>query len=438
LRSYQERAVERIYEYDTTLVDAKMGAGKTAIASTAAAELLRDGVVSRVLVLAPANVARFVWPTEAAIWAPDWECRAAAGTPKQRARILASDTPIVSMSLDVLPWAAREQLLRGFDMLIIDESTWIADATTARFKALMKVRPQFKVVVGLTGTLMGRGLLGLYGQVTAVDGGKRWSTSFYRWRKRLFDSDYQGHKWEPKPGTHERLLREMRDLVWYIEPDTLDAELPDVVTDTIRVGMPASVRREYERLGEDFVLALETGDTILAGSADTLTGKLRQLSGGFLYNEAGEPVWRFHGKMDAAAQALQTMGANCLVLYEYIAELEAMQARVPGATIHDRGVIDAWNRGGVPVLYAHRGSVGHGLNLQHGGNALLWLSLPWSWEQYEQARARLIRPGQRNTVMEHIMLVSDTIDDAVLGSLQAQRNTAADVADYLKRHQDGR
>ena len=440
LRPYQQRAVTRAYEADATLLTCPMGAGKTAIVLTALQELLQDRVISRALVLAPLRVAQFVWCQEAAIWTPGLEVASALGPPLRRRGALVGPSPVVVLNYENVAWAASEGLLAGFDALVLDESTKVKSTHSSRWKALHKIARQFKVRIGMTGTPTGQSLLDLYGQVTLLDQGQRWGRRFTKWRDRYFHAtDYERRVWVPDLGTEEALTTATRDLAFHVEPAEYLDQLPGIVSNPIWFEMPAAVMDDYAYLRDELLLELENGETIVAGSAGVLVGKLRQLGAGFLYAGDGTPRWLTSARLDTAQELLEEL-PQTLVCYQFRAELEALQARRPapylgsGVSAKDAArAVDAWNAGDLPVLYIHPASAGHGLNLQSGGHHMLWLTLPWSWDMYEQTRARLHRSGQAEPVWEHTLLAADTLDREVLGALQDHADLATRVLAAWKK-----
>jgi hypothetical protein len=284
-----------------------------------------------------------------------------------------------------------------------------------------------------------QGLTGLYGQVGVLDP-TIWRASFYQWRNQHFDpADVNGWSWRLKPGAERKLLRDIRPLVHQIKPGEYEKELPDVVTTPVRVDMPADARALYDELRQKLVLKLAGGGTVEAGSAGALSNKLRQLAGGFLYDENGDTQWLHDAKLDAAADILEDADSPVLVLYAYRAEAEALQERAPGPILgggsdqsDQDAAIKGWNDGKLRVMYGHPASMGHGLNLQHGGHTLLWYSLPWSWEMFEQSRARLLRSGQRHTVFEHVLMATNTVEAHVLDALRGHADVATRVEEALR------
>ena len=440
LRPYQEEGADFVYENDASFILAPMGSGKTAVTATSISELVHDEIVSRVLILAPLRVCQFVWPQEMELWAPQMSLELATGTAAERRKALTSDAKVVVMNYDNVQWAAKEKLLGTFDCLVLDESTKVKSTKSKRWKALRRLLKQFKIRIALTGTPVSQSLMDFYGQVALLDGGKSLGKSFYEFRSRYFVShDREGWYWEPIPGAEEKILDAIRHLTFMVDPGDYADQLPGITTNQIRFALPQDAMDQYRELRKELVLELQSGSVIEAGSGGALTTKLRCLASGFLYDELGEPHWVHGAKLDAACDVLEELPPT-LVFYQYRAELFAMLDRFPGTPYLGAGsshadaadAIARWNRGELSLMFLHPHSAGHGLNLQSGGSSILWMSLPWSWDKYEQARARLHRSGQRDVVFEQILLADGTMDLVVLNALQNHADVAQRVAESLR------
>ena len=109
-------------------------------------------------------------------------------------------------------------------------------------------------------------------------------------------------------------------------------------------------------------------------------------------------------------------------------ELAQLKRRLPHAqALDDDRAIERWNAGQIELLLVHPKSAGHGLNLQTGGHHIVFLSLPWSLELYEQTIGRLHRSGQQHAVWCYILLTRKTIDEKIWGALHDKR-TLSDIA----------
>jgi SNF2 family DNA or RNA helicase len=125
-------------------------------------------------------------------------------------------------------------------------------------------------------------------------------------------------------------------------------------------------------------------------------------------------------------------GEPLLVAYEFLEDLRAIRRAFgpvpalggPTSASEAARLVTAWNARELPLLAFHPASAGHGLNLQHGGSRMAWLSPSWSAELTEQAIARIYRPGQTRRVTVHVCVAAGTVDemkrDRVIGKMSAQ------------------
>ena len=222
-------------------------------------------------------------------------------------------------------------------------------------------------------------------------------------------------------------------------------KLPPTTYVTQSIELPAKVRKQYKELKENLVTQLrESGEEITAKNAAVVSGKLAQITAGFLYQEEGfdapsgaqRPWEALHTlKLDRLAEIIEeNNGSPVLVFFRFKAELEALRERF-GEDVHtvkDEDFVGAWNRGDIPILAAHPDSIGHGLNLQKGGHTAVWLSLPWSSEAYLQSNKRLARSGQENPVVIHHIMAEDSVDHLVYNSLTGKVDAQQRLLDYLK------
>ena len=424
LRPYQDAAATFAYERDYSLILAPVGAGKTAAALTVIRELIRDDEINKLLVIAPLRVCRLVWPREAKLWAPELSVVVCTGSAKERTSALKAKADVVVANYDIMEWLC-EQDLKGFDGLLLDELTKLKRPGGVRFKALLKKRNQFKWTAGLTASFTSQGLEDTFGQVMIIDNGKTFGKDRGKFEQDYFYRlDDLGRKLEPKPGALQAVLDKIKHFAYVLEPGTYTDTLPPLVTNIVTVELPPAAREAYKTMAANYVL-----DGVAAGSEGVLVGKLAQLSAGFLYRENERPRWYHNEKPNALADLLEELaGDPALIIYRYQEEKELIQEWYPGTPcLTDvkgnaaETLIDQWNAGKVPRLLLHPLSGGHGLNLQDGGANIIWTSLDWSFENYEQVIGRLHRSGQKRTVYNHILFAVDTIDADIWAALQAHR-----------------
>jgi SNF2 family DNA or RNA helicase len=418
LRPYQNEAADFLFEHDRAMILAPVGAGKTAITLTAMYDMLYEGHVKRFLVIAPLRVATSVWPVEQPKWAPFMRMAVAVGTPAQRLAALNSSAQVVVTNYDSLQWLAQQTL--DFDGVVFDELTRLKNPSGARFKALAKVL-KCPIRWGLTGSFTSNGLEDVFGQCKIIDQ-KLLGRSKGAFQQQYFYLVNREHNdWAPRPGALELVMERIKPATFVLEPGEYKDKLPPLHTVEVRMDLPD--RKFYEDMKKDFVARFPDA-TAVAVNAAVVTQKLSQMAAGFVYTP--EPVWFSRHKFDRLEELLaENQQANTIVFYNFIEELHELQRRFAHAKTVDS--IDDWNAGKVRLLCLHPKSAGHGLNLQHGGHHIVWLSLPWSLELFEQANGRLHRSGQLHAVWCYVMLTNQTVDEKIWDALHNKR-AISDVA----------
>jgi SNF2 family DNA or RNA helicase len=425
LRDYQETAADFLYQHDRAMILAPVGAGKTAITLTAMWEMLRDRHVKRFLVLAPKRVCTDVWPVEQPKWASMMSVAVAVGTPAQRKAALYSGAQVIVTNYDNIQWLA-EQDLGHIDAIVFDELTKLKNPSGARFKALNKVIGDMKIRWGLTGSFTSNGLEDVFGQCKIIDQSLlgRAKGAFMQQYFILVNKDFGD--WEPRTGSLEKVMTKIKPATFVLEPGEYKDKLPPCHTVEVACKMDM---KDYNTMKKDFVLE---SLNVAAVHAAVVTQKLQQMSSGFLYTDNG-PVWLATHKFDRLEELLEeNQHANTIIVYQYQEELAELKRRFSVTTLDDDDAIARWNAGAVRILAVHPKSAGHGLNLQHGGQHMVFLSLPWSLELFEQTVGRLHRSGQRRDVWVYIMLTEKTIDEKIWGALHDKRSVSEIALEALK------
>lgn len=454
LRPYQEAAADFLYEHDRAMVLAPVGAGKTALTIAAMSDLERKGYC-RWLVLAPKRVAQHVWPVEIPKWSTNLRPIVAMGTPKQRAYAfhwpVETDANVVITNYDNLQWLATTLAKSkatlatlGFSGVVFDELTRLKNPSGKRFKALLPILDGVKFRWGLTGSFTSNGLEDVFGQCKIIDQRLlgRSKGAFLQEHFILTNPDYG--QWEPRHGALERVMAKIKPATFVLEPGVYKDKLPPLHTVEMRCDMD---RTCYEEMKKEFRLEFATTE-ILAVNAAVVTGKLQQLAAGFIYdtvttpnpNSPGKwivtqtPLWLSDHKLDLLDEILEeNQHANTLIAYTYQEELAALQRKYPQLeTLDNPNVIDRWNDGKVRLLAVHPKSAGHGLNLQFGGCHIVFFSLPWSLELYEQTIGRLHRSGQTKDVWCYVLLTNNTVDEKIWAALHDKRAISDIAMEELK------
>ena len=442
---YQQYAISYIETHPVAAVLLDMGLGKTSITLTALGDLLFDSFeIHRVLVVAPIRVASFSWPAEIEKWdhLEGLKYSVAVGTAAERLSALRKQADIYLINRENVQWLISESGIPfDFDMVVIDELSSFKNHQTKRFKALMKVRPKVKHIVGLTGTPSSNGLMDLWAEFRLLDMGERLGRFIGQYRTSYFRPDKQNGQvvfsYKPLPGAEKQIYSKISDITISMK-STDHLQMPELINSRYTVYLSEKEDSHYADLKKDLVLQLPDGD-ITAANAASLSGKLSQMANGAVYTDAGETVAIHERKLDALEDIIEAAnGKPVLVAYWFRHDLERITERlhklkIPCSRLDTDGSIRKWNAGEIPVALIHPASAGHGLNLQGGGNTLVWFGLTWSLELYQQTVARLWRQGQasKTVVVQHI-ITKGTIDERIMKALSEKDTTQAALIEAVK------
>ena len=412
--------------------------------------MFQDFEIQKVLVIAPLRVAKNTWPTELSAWDHLKGIRYSTviGTVAERKAALKTDADIYLINRENVSWLIEEsEMPFDFDMVVIDELSSFKNWQSKRFKAMMKVRPRVKRIVGLTGTPTSNGLIDLFSEMKVLDMGVRLGRMIGQYRNAYFQPDRINgpivYSYKPLPGAEEQIYKRISDIT--ISMKTRDnLPMPELVTTNYEVVMSDSEWEQYDAMRKALVLSLPDGE-VTAANAAVLTGKLLQMSNGAIYSDKGEVIHIHDRKLDALEDIIESMnGKPLLVGYWFKHDLIRIENR-----LNEHGIlfsrldsdesIRKWNRGELTVALGHPGSMGHGLNLQAGGNTLCWFSPIWSLELYQQMNARLYRQGQTasTVVIQHIV-TKGTLDSRVLSALKQKDRTQEALIEAVKLSIGGR
>lgn len=442
---YQTFATNYIEDHPISALLVDMGLGKTVITLTALLDLLFDSfLVHKVLVVAPLRVGLISWPDELEKWDHLHFLKSSVviGSEMERLRALKAEADIFIINRENLEWLVERSGYKfDFDTVVIDELSSFKNAKSKRHKALMLVRPYVKRIIGLTGTPASNGLMDLFAEFKCLDYGARLGRFITRYRNEYFLPDKRNgmvvFSYKPQVGAEERIYKKISDIT--ISMKAIDhLKMPDLIDVEHAVELDDSEIAVYNELQDEMIAEIKDKE-ISSANAAVLTGKLLQVSNGAIYTDSGDVVEVHERKLDALEDIIEgANGKHLLVAYWFKHDLDRIKKRLDKlgviyATLDKPDAISRWNKKQLEVGLIHPASAGHGLNLQSGGNTIVWYGLTWSLELYQQTIARLYRQGQKEGTVVVIHIVSkNTMDETVLEALKRKDATQNRLIDAVK------
>ena len=442
---YQKYAIEFIESHPIAAVILQMGLGKTVCTLTAIEHLMYDTFeVSKVLIVAPLRVAKVTWSDEIDKWdhLSHLTYSVAVGSEKERLSALKKKADLYMINRENLQWLIEKSGLPfDYDMVVLDELSSFKSWQSKRFRAFMKVRPKVQRVVGLTGTPSSNGLMDLFAEFKCLDMGERLGRFITQYRNAFFIPDRMNgqvvYSYKLRPFAEEEIYRRIGDIT--ISMKALDhLKMPELIENRYPVYMDDGEKQQYESMKKNLILPYLENEAITAANAAALSGKLCQMANGAVYSDEGSVVNIHDRKLDALEDIIEAAQGPILLCYWFKHDLERItkkldELKVEYVRISSDGSIRMWNEGKFQVGLIHPASAGHGLNLQAGGNHIVWFGLTWSLELLEQTNARLWRQGQRaETVVVQYLVTAGTIDERILDAVSRKEKDQNALIDAVK------
>ena len=208
--------------------------------------------INKVLVVAPLRVALFSWPNEVKKWdeLKDLKVSVAVGTETERRAALMREADIYIINRENVQWLVEKSGLKiDMDMLVIDELSSFKNPQSKRFKALMKIRPFFKRVVGLSGTPAPNGLMDLFAEYKLLDMGKRLGRFITRYRAEYFRPDKTNglvvYSYKPLPFAEEEIYKKISDITISMKSGDY-LKMPEKVVVSTEVEMSLAEKQKYD------------------------------------------------------------------------------------------------------------------------------------------------------------------------------------------------
>lgn len=442
--SYQTYCINRMISDNILALFLDMGLGKTVITLTAINDLRYNRFkIQKALVIAPKKVAEDTWTREVKKWEHLKLLRVISVLGDSNTRIRAINTlgDIYVINRENVQWLVEyERFKWRFDMVVIDELSSFKNSKSKRFKSLKLVRPFIKRIVGLTGTPTPNSLVDLWAQIYLLDGGERLGKTLTSYKDAYFTPDKRNKNviftYKPDEGADKLIKQKVGDICISLSAKDY-LKLPDKINNNVYVKLNPRAQNLYNELEKEMLIELDE-NTIDAANAAALTNKLLQMCNGAVYDDEKAIVEIHNDKIEAFLELVEAAsGKNILVFYNFKHDLIRLKKALSKTKLNIGELktpedIIKWNNGELNILLAHPASAAYGLNLQAGGNIIIWFGLTWSLELYQQACARLYRQGQEQTVIIHHIIVAGGIDETVIVALENKRNTQDSLLEALK------
>ncbi len=448
---YQKYCILRGLQQPELMLFLDMGLGKTVVTLTIVNDLRYNRFqIRRCLVIAPKKVAEDTWTREQEKWDHLHLLKIVPvlGSQTKRIRALNSPGDVYVVNRENVPWLV--DYYRNdwpFDMVVIDEMSSFKSHQAKRFKALKNIRGHIRRMIGLTGTPAPNGLMDLWAQIYLLDSGKRLGRTITEYRNNYFSPASRNattiFSYEPLPGADEQIQNNIKDICISLQAKDY-LRLPEKIMNTRYIKLDTKAQKAYDTLEKQRILEMQD-EVIDAGSAGILAGKLLQLANGAIYvntdtqNPKQREVVEVHdNKIEAFLELVEAEeGKHMLVFYNFQHDLIRIKAalgkkKLEVRELKNNGDISDWNAGKIDMLLAHPASTAYGLNLQEGGNVVVWFGLNWSLELYQQANARLHRQGQKQPVYIHHLVVTGSVDEDVMAALEKKDDCQTALLESLK------
>ena len=441
LRSYQKKGAKLILNNDYFAIFGKPGTGKTIITLYSILKGLEKGELEKVLIIAPMRVVKYVWPREIKKWTPSISFTVLHGGKKEEH--LSRDTTIYLMTPEGLSWfldmkkiGKVSNVLKEKSWLVVDESTMFKNHGSVRFSKIKRILSEFQKRIILTGTPASNGYIDLWSQIYILDQGERLGMYITSFRNRFFyPSGYEGYTYKLQKGAKKKINRLISDVSIHFGNDLVD--LPKLVDNEIRIDIPNEAIKMIRKVKSEYAHESEIG-TVTAVNAAAALIKIKQIGNGGVYDDDGNALHIHSEKEKALIDIISSIGGSpVMVMYEYNHDIVRIKSAIPKAVVFNEGdidsTIDKWNSNKIEVLLLHPRSAGHGLNLQQGKCAdIVWYSIPYDLEIYEQATARVWRSGVKHSVVRHHIIASGTADEAALSAIKKKQKVQKKLLHFLR------
>lgn len=419
-----------------------MGTGKTLAVLWAIDYLIRAKQVNRVLIISPRSTLKDVWGSTIFLNFPHLSHDILRGSPSVCKEKLAKRARICILNAESV--RVRAELLRGqFDMVVIDELAQVARNKTGAYKAIKTLTDTATWVWGMTGTPTPNEPTDAYHQIELIRP-KSTGVSYGTFRDMVMRKVTQ-FKWEPREGAEEIVAKYMRPCVRFRTEDCID--LPPVSYIDLTVDLTDEQRKHHKQLLDESCTEVK-GVNITAVNAAVLANKLIQAACGAIYGEDKQvALLDVKPRYDAIREIIDACDEKVIVFVPFTSVIGVLLSQLKtdgyGVSVIDGSVSDAArskifsnfrtkSRRDAQIILAHPRAMSHGINLEVA-STVIWYAPYASNETYEQANARIKRPGQKNH-MTIVRISATSVERKVYKSLEEKGRLQQAILDLLTGH----
>lgn len=398
----------------------------------------------KTLVLCPLSIIEGAWLEDIKKFAPEikavnlWRARKESKTKVGGVawNVLVNGCDVAIVNFDTFKIIKDELMTCGFEMLIIDESSFIKNHKAKTTKEVTKFADKMRYVYLLSGTPAPNSEEEFFSQIRLVDP-FLFGRNFYLFKNQWFKPlDWSGFKWGLKPELKEEFKRRVASVSDFVEKNKV-LDLPDKTFNIRKVYLSDDERKAYVQMAKKMVAEIEE-QQIEAANAAVKVMKLREITSGFLLDEKKEVVTFGNTKLKELQALLGEIGERPVLIWiqfqheaRLILETLGSMARVCNSSVNQTKQIENirdFKDGKYQYLVAHPASIGHGHTLTVCSDAVYY-SLSHSYEKQTQSADRIYRKGQKNQCTYYFLLADDSIDEVIYRLLHQKESRLHDVLD---------
>jgi len=448
LYEHQQQTVDFLADNPRALITSDPGTGKTRSVLEHYAQVKKsDPKTGRMLVLAPLSILKPSWADDIAEFTP--QISAVVAYAKNREKAFRTSADIVITNHDAVKWLAKnaEELLKGFDWLVIDEFTAYKRHTSQRSKAVANIRRYFKHRIALSGTPNSNTILDIWHPTLLIDDGERLGHKYFSFRAQVCEPKQIGParnmvQWLDKEDAEERVAASLKDItIRHKFEDCLS--IPENTKHIIYTDLSPKHAQIYHDFKNDALLELESGDYIEAVHAGVLVKKLLQIVSGAIYDSEGVAHLIDTARYELVISLIKER-KHSVCAFNWTHERNALCALAKKSGI-SHAVIDGsvrtnireeivadYQAGKYQVLFAHPQSAAHGLTLTRG-TTTIWISPTYNAEHFQQFNRRIYRAGQTKATETILISARGTWEEAVYAKLDTKLERMSSLLDLFKQ-----